>query len=71
MDKPRFYQGQRVCFVGGEGLIKDYQPEAGTWAYQVKMTTGQEPNFGRLGHETTVVLAETELKPLKTGECSS
>jgi len=70
METPRFYQGQRVCFIGGEGLIKGCQPESGTWAYQVKMSMGGEPIFGRVGHETTVVLAETELKPLNVGRHS-
>lgn len=65
MGTPKFYHGQQVCFVGGEGRIKSYRSEAGTWAYHVRMNMGQEPKFGRVGDETTVVLAETELEPMR------
>lgn len=61
---PKFRRGQSVCFVGGKGIIQSYQPEAGTWAYQIEMEMGLEPDFGRVGHETRVVLAEAELKLL-------
>ena len=63
MNTPKFHRGQQVCFVGGEGMIKSYQSEAGMWAYQVKMSMGREPEFGRIGNETTIVLVETELEP--------
>ncbi len=66
MGTPRFSNGQQVYFVGGEGVIKSYHTEAGTWAYHIMMNMGQEPNFGRIGHETTIVLIETELEPIRT-----
>lgn len=62
MSAPRFCQGQSVCFAGGEGIIQSYTSEAGTWAYHVEMAMGLEPDFGRVGHETTIVLAESELE---------
>ncbi|PSB15253.1 hypothetical protein C7B61_09945 [filamentous cyanobacterium CCP1] len=64
MSTPKFCRGQSVCFIGGQGTIQSYQPEAGTWAYQVEMEMGLEPDFGRVGHETRVVLAEAELESL-------
>lgn len=63
---PRFHRGQSVCFTGGEGSIQSYKSEAGTWAYQIKMAMGLEPNFGQVGHETTIVLIEAELESLKS-----
>jgi hypothetical protein len=59
---PKFYRGQSVCFVGGEGVVQNYQREAESWAYQVEMALGLEPDCGRVGDETTVVLSETELE---------
>jgi hypothetical protein len=61
---PKFHKGQDVCFTGGKGAIQNYKPESGTWAYEVEMAMGQEPDFGRVGYETTVVLVEAELKLL-------
>jgi hypothetical protein len=58
---PGFRPTQRVSFVGGEGTIQSYRPEAGTWAYLVKMAFGPEPDCGRIGAETMVVLIEAEL----------
>jgi len=62
---PKFGRGQRVCFMGGAGVIQSYSPEAESWIYQVEMAMGREPEFGRIGQETTIVLAEFELKPFK------
>lgn len=59
--KPSFSHSQRVSFVGGEGIVRDYRPDAGTWAYFVEMALGPKPNFGRLGAETMVILPEAEL----------
>jgi hypothetical protein len=60
--KPGFRIAQRVRFVGGEGIVQSYQPEAGTWAYLVEMTLGPEPDFGRVGVETRLVLNEADLR---------
>lgn len=58
---PSFRLAQQVRFVGGEGIVRNYRPEAGTWTYLVEMALGQEPNFGRVGAETMVFLAEADL----------
>lgn len=63
---PRFRTGQSVGFAGGEGTIQNYKCEAGTWSYQVEMAMGLEPDFGRLGHETSIILIEAELEPLES-----
>lgn len=62
---PKYRRGQTVCFTGGEGAIQSYKSESGTWAYEIAMAMGQEPEFGRVGYETMVVLVEAELKPLE------
>jgi hypothetical protein len=58
---PRFRKGEKVEFVGGVGTIKSYQVEAGTWTYTVEMAMGPEPEMGRIGAETTVLLNEFDL----------
>lgn len=65
MSQPRFGRGQSVRFTGREGIVQDYTSEAGTWAYQIEMAMGQEPDFGRVGYETTVFLVEAELEALE------
>lgn len=59
--KPRFHPGQRVRFIGGVGIIQQLRPDAGNWTYQVEMEMGPEPEMGRIGYETTVVLAEADM----------
>ncbi|GAP94133.1 hypothetical protein [Leptolyngbya sp. NIES-2104] len=59
---PGFHNAQRVRFVGGEGIVRSYKPEAGTWTYSIEMALGVEPEFGRIGAETMVVLAESDLR---------
>lgn len=59
---PKFHHTQLVSFVGGEGVVKSYTPDAGSWAYLIEMTLGPEPNFGRVGAETTVMLNEADLR---------
>jgi hypothetical protein len=59
--KPSFYHDQRVRFLGGEGIVRGLQPEAGSWTYLIEMAMGPKPNFGRIGSETMVILPETEL----------
>ncbi|EKU99838.1 hypothetical protein Lepto7375DRAFT_1913 [Leptolyngbya sp. PCC 7375] len=58
---PNFCHDQRVCFIGGEGTVESYRSEADTWIYLIKMSMGPEPDFGRVGGETTVVLLESDL----------
>ncbi|WP_088891072.1 hypothetical protein [Leptolyngbya ohadii] len=58
---PRFNCEQMVRFVGGQGKIKAYHPESGSWQYMVEMEMGPEPDMGRIGYETTVVLLESDL----------
>lgn len=61
---PRFGRDQTVRFVGGEGKVKGYRPNAGTWTYTVEMPLGPEPSMGRVGHETTIMLLESDLEAL-------
>ena len=58
---PNFCRDQRVHFVGGEGTVESYRSEADTWIYLIKMSMGPEPDFGRVGGETTIVLVESDL----------
>jgi hypothetical protein len=60
---PTFYNNQRVKFIGGVGIVRRFQYEFGSWDYLVEMEMGQEPDFGRVGAETMVILKETELCP--------
>ena len=59
---PRFTKNDMVQFPGGIGTIKNYRPAANTWTYAVEMEMGPEPDFGRVGSETTVLLDEAELE---------
>jgi hypothetical protein len=56
---PKFRKGQQVCFLGGEGIIQNYHPEAGRWFYAVEMAP--EPNFGRIGGEATILMLENDI----------
>lgn len=58
---PRFQKEQQVNFLGGSGTVKSYQPEVGTWTYLVEMEMGPEPEMGRVGSETRVLLVEAEI----------
>ena len=62
---PQFHCHQTVHFLGGIGKIKSIQPQAMGWAYHVEMSMGAEPDFGRVGAETTIVLEEQELRPVE------
>jgi hypothetical protein len=57
-----FDRDQRVRFLGGEGIIRNIKFESENWTYLVEMPLGVEPNFGRIGAETMVLLSETELR---------
>lgn len=60
--RPLFCLMQWVSFVGGEGIVQSYKPNAGTWVYLVEMPLGLEPVFGRVGAETLVLLSEADLR---------
>ncbi len=57
---PSFCRAQQVSFLGGEGSVKSFNYEAETWFYMIEMTLGPEPDFGRVGGETTALLSETD-----------
>jgi hypothetical protein len=59
--KPAFYLDQRVRFIGGEGIVRSYKPDAENWMYVIAMALGPEPNFGRIGFETTILLNESDI----------
>lgn len=60
--RPIFRPTQWVSFVGGEGIVRSYRPNAGTWDYLVEMPLGLDPVFGRVGAETMVLLNEADLR---------
>jgi len=57
-----FKREQKVKFVGGEGIVRNFKFEDERWLYVVEMPLGREPVFGRIGAETMVLLSETELR---------
>jgi len=54
MTPPRFSK-IKWCAVGGVGTIR-LPPESGTWTYVVEMELGPEPDMGRVGSETMILL---------------
>jgi hypothetical protein len=56
-----FNRTQRVKFVGGEGIVRNFKFEGGTWLYLVEMDLGPAPKFGRVGAETMVLLDGIDL----------
>ncbi len=58
---PSFCRAQQVSFLGGEGAVKSFKYETETWFYIIEMTPGPEPDFGRVGGETTILLSEADL----------
>ncbi|MCC5612218.1 hypothetical protein LC612_37210 [Nostoc sp. CHAB 5834] len=61
MRRPKFRNAQLVSFVGGEGIVRSYTPEYGRWMYVIEMALGLEPDFGRVGAETMILLTEADL----------
>jgi hypothetical protein len=59
--EPSFRNTQQVAFVGGAGIIRGYKADAGIWTYLIEMALGPEPQFGRVGAETMIVLTEADL----------
>lgn len=68
MRRPRFHPEQWVQFIGGEGRIKDFYPDSGTWTYAVEMALNPELSRNRIGDETTILLQEADLLPLLVAE---
>ena len=64
-NSPKFSLHQQVHFLGGDGKILFCQPDGGNWLYGVEMPLGQESDMGRIGHETIVLVEETELHTVK------
>ncbi|MBD2196829.1 MULTISPECIES: hypothetical protein [Calothrix] len=60
---PKFSQGQKVVFIGGEGIIKNYRPESDSWVYLVEMPLKQQ-NIDRVGYETMLWLSESDLQQI-------
>lgn len=58
---PRFRKGQTVKFVGGTGTVKSHHLDSSSWTYLVEMAMGPEPEMGRIGYETTLLLNESDL----------
>ena len=57
-----FDRHQQVSFIGGEGVVRNFKYENGTWKYLVEMPLAPVlPKFGRIGAETIVLLDEIEL----------
>ena len=62
IEAPTFSRDRQVSFVGGEGIIRSFKSENGTWKYLVEMPLAPAmPEFGRIGAETIVLLDEIEL----------
>jgi hypothetical protein len=57
----RFQYSQWVRFTGGEGVVRNFRFESGDWEYFIEMPQGLEPDFGRVGAETIILLNEIEL----------
>ncbi len=57
-----FSMVEMVRFAGAVGRIKSYRPNVNTWTYAVEMEMGPEPDFGRVGGETTLLLDEADLQ---------
>jgi hypothetical protein len=63
---PSFRNNQRVKFSSGEGIVRKFQYELGSWDYLIEIEAGQYPDFGRVGAETMVILREAELCPAES-----
>lgn len=62
MTMPRFSPDQFVRFIGGEGKVRGSHADSGRWSYLVEMEMGEEPEMGRIGFETMILLPETDLE---------
>jgi hypothetical protein len=62
--KPMFHKGQTIHFVGGTGIIRDYQFQSGAWNYLVEMEMEPELEVDRIGYETMIWLSEVDIDSL-------
>ncbi len=58
---PKWGKDLMVRFIGGVGRIKSSRPDSKNWTYAVEMEMGAEPDFGRVGAETTIILYEEDI----------
>ena len=58
----RFQHNQKVYFTGGIGTIKGCYFDLGKWFYTIEMPLGVEPEMGRVGAETQIILEEIEVQ---------
>lgn len=65
--KSQFSYNQQVCFIGGTGTVKEYCFGAGKWLYTIEMPLSPEPEMGRVGSETQIVLEEIEIQEVSEG----
>ncbi|MEM9510243.1 MAG: hypothetical protein AAGA16_21590 [Cyanobacteria bacterium P01_E01_bin.35] len=68
INQPKFREEQQVQFVGGSGTISYKQSDGGQWLYGVEMPLGAEPDMGRIGYETIVLIPESELSVWQNSE---
>ncbi|MFW6295832.1 MAG: hypothetical protein ACOC04_01445 [Halothece sp.] len=62
-NSPIFTKNQIVSFIGGVGKITNLQPTTyQTWLYEIEMALGKEPEFGRIGNETKLILEEIDIE---------
>ena len=62
---------QKVYFIGGIGTVKDCCFDSGKWLYTIEMPLGIEPEMGRIGAETKIVLEEMEVQAIDFREADS
>ncbi len=60
----QFKYDQKVYFTGGIGTVKDCCFDSGRWFYTIEMPLGVEPDMGRIGAETKIVLEEKEVQAI-------
>jgi hypothetical protein len=61
MTTPKFTRHQKIRFAGVLGKIKSYQLRSNTWTYVVEMEMEQNPDFDRVGDETSLLLNEADI----------
>lgn len=57
----QFSQNQQVSFIGGMGKIKSCRFDGRQWICTIEMELAPEPDIGRIGSETTILMHETDL----------
>lgn len=58
---PNWQKEQLVSFIGGAGVVRNYRRSGNAWEYLIEMEMGEMPVMGRIGYETMLWLAESEL----------